>query len=154
MRLTEAQFGEILHDINTWRSQNGQVRQLTSERSMETFLNNLASGGFYSQVSQMRGVAESTFHLYTHDVVDYFMASTPNWNSFPRPKDFQEISMPFQDIYGHRNKVTLYIDGAIIGIQRPDHAFDCLFLWMPWKVMRFNHCQVYCGQKWLCSSCY
>ena len=127
MRLTEAQFGEISQDYNTWRSRNGQVRQLTSERRMETFLNYLASGGFYRQVGQMRGVAESTVHLHTHDVVDYFMASAPNWISFPRPQDFQNISMQLQDIHGHMKNVILYIDGAIIRIQRPDHALDAYF---------------------------
>ena len=129
VRLTEDQVRQLTGEFHQWRQAQGGLRvsHLSSQRRIETYLQMMASGGFYRQIGYTMGLAKSTVIAYTHEVAEFLFSISPLHISLPQLQELDGLSMPLRTVDGRMLRVVLYIDGAIVKIQRPDHAGDAFF---------------------------
>ena len=126
LRLSDQQVNELTDEFHKWRNMV-MASIAKSKQKICTFLHYLASGGYYRQVGYAMGIAKSTTVATVHEVADSLMAIAPRYISLPQPAEYEELSSDLIDADGNIRRVLLYIDGAIIRIQRPDYAGDAYF---------------------------
>ena len=82
---------------------------------MHSFLELLASGGYYRQVG--------TVIKYCHGSAKFFCAIASNYIRLPVHQELFDMSKTIVTQSGEK-RIVLYIDGFVLKIQRPDHAGD------------------------------
>ena len=126
LRLSDQQVNELTDEFHEWRNMS-MASIAKSKQKICTFLHYLASGGYYRQVGYAMVIAKSTTAATVHEVANFLMAIAPRYISLPQPAEYEEHSSDLIDADGNIRRVLLYIDGAIIKIQRPDYAGDAYF---------------------------
>ena len=127
LRLSDQQVNELTDEFHEWKNVMGMASIAKSKQKICTFLHYLASGGYYRQVGYAMVIAKSTTVATVHEVADFLMAIAPRYISLPQPAEYEELSSDLIDADGNIRRVLLYIDGAIIRMQRSDYAGDAYF---------------------------
>lgn len=128
-RVQEHELIELSTEYDLYRQQQFEVRPnpIKAQQRVEVFLNYLAFGGYYSQTSSTFGIARSTCHLITHEVADFLFNISPRHISLPEARELPALREPIMLANGEVRNAVLFIDGAIVKIQRPDHAGNAYF---------------------------
>lgn len=128
LRLDNPLYFQLAREYHNYRvAAARKVSIEKSQKQMEVFLDYLAGGGFYRQVSFSYGVATSTGFMYCRMLANYFQHIAPYYISLPENEELSNLAIPLQMVDGTLKRVVLYIDGFIVRVQRPDHAGDAYY---------------------------
>lgn len=112
---------------------SGQIVNRSIEVSVKmlyTFLEHLASGGYYRQIGMVMGVAKCTAINYCRKAANFFIFYVIQlfitFIYLYVADERLELSCSLDTANGEK-QVVLYIDGFILKIQRPDRAGDAYF---------------------------
>ena len=145
-RLTEIDIAALAHDFHQWRDGAAKKSFSTSKRRVEIFLEFLSSGGFYRKTAKAEGVSKASVIFATRNVVNYFMERAQNFVSLPDPAEFARLEQVVVDENERNRNAILFIDGAILPIQRPDEAGDAFYCGRNGKHRDSLNVQVVCDR--------
>ena len=147
IRLNDNQFHELLDEFHAYRvARAAGARLVTSNKKLKTFLEYLASGGYYRNTAKAEGMAKSTVILHTRDAVAFFLEICGQHVRLPALEEYPVLAQPLVTADGQEVQAVLFIDGVIIRIQRPDHAGNAYYCGRNGKACDSLNVQVVCDR--------